>query len=96
MLKNSSLGSRGCIILEIDMALLRDAYVFRAQEIVDEFDLLIPEEAKASTAKEYLVAHQIHAIAITKRQTVSQIKSGRCLLASNCEVCEPMTILILV
>lgn len=61
-----------CTLLEIDATQL--GHVYEAQELVESLSLIVPEKAKASISKEYLVAHHITPRAIIRRITLDEIK----------------------
>lgn len=75
--RHTRLGSRNCTLLQIDTAALNDLFIFRAEEILDELSLSIPEAAQASVAREYLIAHYIPPHAIMRSQTVDDIYAGK-------------------
>lgn len=79
--RHSRFRSKNCSLLKINMAELRDCYVFRAEELIDALSLSVPEAAKESIAKEYLVVHYIPPIAITGRHTIHDIERGRISLS---------------
>ncbi|RAL09375.1 uncharacterized protein BO97DRAFT_472436 [Aspergillus homomorphus CBS 101889] len=66
-----------CTLLQISTAPLNGFSIFRAEEIVDALSLAIPEAARASVAREYLIAHYIPPRAIIRSQTVDDILAGR-------------------
>ena len=75
--RHSRFRSRNCILLEIDMAVLRNSYVFCAEEIVDVFSLSINNGAQAGIDQEYLVVHYIPPCAIIRREFVDEIERGK-------------------
>lgn len=75
--RKNILKSKDCSILEIDMTVLRNSYIFRAKNIVRTLSLSVPEKALPSVAKEYLIAHHIPPVAIVRRQTIREIEMGK-------------------
>ncbi|KAJ5989705.1 hypothetical protein N7481_004915 [Penicillium waksmanii] len=75
--RHTRFGSRNCTLLQIDTSALNGSFIFRAEEIVHELSLSIPEAAQASVAREYLIAHYIPPRAIIRSQTADEIHAGK-------------------
>ncbi|KAE8351268.1 hypothetical protein BDV28DRAFT_150142 [Aspergillus coremiiformis] len=71
--RHSRVACMNCKLLEIDATQL-GSDVYKAQELVDELSLSVPNKAEASISKEYLVAHQIPPCAIKKCCTLDEIE----------------------
>lgn len=75
--RHTRFGSRNCTLLQIDTSALNGSFSFRAEEIVHELSLSIPEATQASVAKEYLIAHYTPPHAIIRSQTADEIHAGK-------------------
>ena len=75
--------SENCTLLQISTKALNGFFIFRAKHIVGALSLSIPEAAKASVTREFLIAHYIPPRAIIRSQTVDEVLAGK--LTSWCE-----------